>query len=109
MHVLWERRKATVAQVTELLKRDAHLAYTTILTMMQILEKKGHVTHEKIGRAFVYEPVLAKQDASRHAIKHVVKRFFNNSPKLLVLSLLENEDITTQELKRLKQVIDESK
>ena len=109
MQVLWDRKKATVAEVTDTLKDDANLAYTTVLTMMQILKKKGYVTHEKAGRAFVYEPVVAREDASRDAIKHVVKRFFNNSPELLVLKILENEKITSRELKRLKKLIAESR
>ena len=107
MQVLWDRKRATVAEVTEALKDDANLAYTTVLTMMQILKKKGYVTHEKAGRAFVYEPVVAREDASRDAIKHVVKRFFNNSPELLVLNILENDKITSKELKRLKKLIAE--
>jgi predicted transcriptional regulator len=109
MRVLWNQPKATVAEVTDALKDDAGLAYTTVLTMMQILEKKGYVTHRKIGRAFVYEPVVAREQASRDAIKHVVKRFFNNSPELLVLNLLENEQITGKELRRLRKLIAESK
>ena len=109
MQVLWDRKKATVAEVTDTLKDDANLAYTTVLTMMQILKRKGYVTHEKAGRAFMYEPVVAREDASRDAIKHVVKRFFNNSPELLVLNILENDKITSRELKRLKKLIAESK
>jgi|SRR5438477_6227319 len=108
MQVLWDLKRATVAEVTEALKDDARLAYTTVLTMMQILKKKGYVAHEKAGRAFVYEPVVAREDASRDAVKHVVKRFFNNSPELLVLNILENEKITSKELKRLKKMIAES-
>jgi len=109
MQVLWDRKKATIAEVTEVLKSDAGLAYTTVLTMMQILKKKGYVAHEKAGRAFVYEPVVSREDARRNAIQHVVKRFFNNSPELLVLNILEREKITNKELKRLKKMIVEGK
>ena len=104
MQVLWDRKKATIAEVTEVLKSDAGLAYTTVLTMMQILKKKGYVAHEKAG-----EPVVSREDARRNAIQHVVKRFFNNSPELLVLNILEREKITNKELKRLKKMIVEGK
>ena len=109
MQVLWDKQKATVAEVTEALKDEADLAYTTVLTLMQILERKGYLTHEKSGRAFVYEPLVGKQDASREAVRNVIRRFFNGSPGLLVLNVLEGEKITGKELKRLRKMIDESK
>jgi predicted transcriptional regulator len=109
MQVLWDKQRATVAEVTEALKDEADLAYTTVLTMMQILERKGYLTHEKSGRAFIYEPVVDKQDASREAVRHVIRRFFNGSPGLLVLNILEAEKITGKELKQLRKMIEESK
>ena len=109
MQVLWDKQKATVAEVAEALKDKANLAYTTVLTMMQVVKKKGYVTHVKAGRAFMYEPLVAREEASRDAINHVVKRFFNNSAELLVLNILQNEKITSRELKRLKKLIAESK
>ena len=109
MRVLWSRQRATVSEVTEALQDEAGLAYTTVLTMLQILKKKGYVTHEKVGRAFVYSPVVARDAARRDAVAHMVKRFFNNSVELLVLNILENEKITAKELKRLKKLIADSK
>jgi BlaI family transcriptional regulator, penicillinase repressor len=108
MQVLWDNEKATVAEVTEALKEEADLAYTTVLTLMQILERKGYLSHEKAGRAYVYRALVGKQEASREAVRHVVRRFFNDSPELLVLNLLANEKISSRELKRLKKMIDES-
>jgi predicted transcriptional regulator len=107
MQVLWDKTQATVSDVTEALKDQADLAYTTVLTMMQILERKGYVSHHKAGRAFVYTPVVPKDQASQDAIRYVVSRFFNNSPELLVLNILENEKITNKELRRLKKMIEE--
>jgi predicted transcriptional regulator len=109
MEVIWERDTATVAEITEALRESAGLAYTTILTMTQILEKKGYLAHQKAGRAFVYRPIVAKEVASCDAIKHLIKRFFNNSAELLMLNLLKNENISSRELKRLKKMIIETK
>lgn len=107
MQVVWQKERATVAEVTDALKAEADLAYTTVLTMMQILERKGYLTHERAGRAFVYEPAVPKSDASRDALKQVISRFFDNSAELLVLNLLENEEISPKELRRLKKLIDD--
>ena len=107
MQVLWRDGPATVGEVAQALKPGA--AYTTVLTMLRILERKGYLRHEKAGRAFVYEPVVAQSEASRHAVNHLVSRFFNNSHELLVLNLLESENINDQELQRLQQLIKNSK
>jgi predicted transcriptional regulator len=106
MQVLWRKKKATVGEVVEALEED--LAYNTVLTIMSILEKKGYVRHEKEGRAFVYHPVVNRTEAGRSAVQYIASRFFNNSPELLVLHILENEKISAKELKRLKKMIEES-
>jgi len=104
MEVLWRQRSATVAEVTEALK--AHkLAYSTVLTTMRILEQKGYVKHTEAGRAYVYEPVVEREAASQRAVQQVLKRFFNGSPALLALRLLEEEQIDDVELERLRAQI----
>lgn len=108
MQVLWAKGKATVGEVAEALAQGPVLAYTTVLTMLRILERKGYVRHEKDGRAFVYEPVIDRAEACRKAVRHLVSRFFNDSHELLVLNILKNEKIESRELKRLKRMIDES-
>jgi len=85
------------------------LAYNTVLTMLRILERKGYLAHKKDGRAFVYHALVERQDARQKALKYVVSRFFENSPELLVLNLLENENISPDELKRLRKMIEDSK
>lgn len=107
MNVLWEKSGSTVGEVAEALKHDPPLAYTTVLTTLRILETKGYVRHRKEGRAFLYEPVIDRQQASQGAIRHVLSRFFNNSPELLVANLLRDEKISTKEINRLKKLIAE--
>src|SRR5262245_20044126 len=109
MEVLWTKGRATVAEVAEVLKDDPAPAYTTVLTLLRILEQKGYVRHEKDGRAFIYEPVIAREDACRDAVKHLVSRFFDNSPELLLLNLLEERQLDAKELRRLRKLIEETK
>ena len=105
MDILWTRGSATVAEVTESLG-DPPLAYNTVLTTMRILEQKGYVRHKAVGRAFVYKAAVEREDAQRSVVQHVMSRFFNNSPRELVLNLLESEHIDDDELARLRELID---
>jgi predicted transcriptional regulator len=107
MHVLWNQGAATVSDVVEALPADPPPAYTTVLTLLRILEEKGYVRHTKQGRAFVYEPLVGSKEASSKAIRHLVSRFFAGSPEQLVMKLLE-EEIDARELKRIKKRISES-
>lgn len=105
MTVLWEKKRATVAAVVAGLHRRA-VNYSTIQTLLRILETKGYVTHEKEGRAFVYRPLINQKQARRRALSHLVSRLFNNSPGLLVLNVLEDGQIDPKELERLRELLD---
>jgi predicted transcriptional regulator len=111
MDVLWKRGAATVADVAAALPKSLDLAYNTVLTTMRILEDKGYLRHTKAeeGRAFVYHPVVGREEASRNAVKHLLARFFKNSPEELVLNLLENETLSEAELRRIRKRIEEAK
>jgi predicted transcriptional regulator len=108
MEILWERGEATVGEVVEALPRRLALAYSTVLTTMRILERKGYIRHRKQGRAFIYRPIVDRREACHNAIKYVVSKFFNNSPELLVLNMLEDGHIDAEELERLKKMVEES-
>jgi predicted transcriptional regulator len=107
MNVLWERGPSAVAEVVEALPEP--LAYSTVLTTLRILEQKGYIEHTKTGRAFLYQPIVDKDGARRHAVRHLVGHFFNNSPELLVLNVLKQEEFDHEDLKRLKSMIEEGK
>ena len=109
MNVVWQKGSATVGEVAEALKGDPPLAYSTVLTTLRILESKGYLRHKKEGRAFIYEPTVDRQQASHGAIRHLLSRFFDNSPELLVTNLLRDERISRKEINRLKQLIAEHK
>ena len=105
MSVLWDRGPVTVGDVQEALRATHGVSYSTVQTMLRILETKGYVKHEKHGRAFVYRPVVDEKQARRRALRHLVSRLFENSPSLLVLNVLEDEGISPEELRRLKRMI----
>jgi predicted transcriptional regulator len=108
MAVLWERKTAAVAEVVSALKRNRQVSYSTVQTILRILETKGYVTHEKVGRAFIYHPRVDERQARRRALKHLMTRLFDGSPSLLVLNVLEDDQIDPQELSRLKKLIEEA-
>ncbi len=108
MNVLWEIGPSTVGEVQKALPKKDRVAYTTVLTMMRILEGKGYLDHEQRGRAFVYRPLVERDAARRKGVSHLVGRLFDGSPAALVLNVLENEDLTPDELARLRKLIERS-
>lgn len=106
MEVLWRQGAATVAEVTAALPPPP-IAYNSVLTTMRILEQKGYVTHDEAGRAFVYRAVVAREAAAQNAVGHLLSRFFDNSAGSLALRLIENQRPSSDELSRLKQLIEE--
>ena len=106
MSVLWRVQTATVADVVASLKvKRRSVSYSTIQTILRILENKGYVTHDKVARAFVYRPFVDERQARHRALKHLVSRLFNGSPSLLVLNVLDDEELDPAELERVKKLI----
>lgn len=108
MRVLWDRGESTVGDVVDTLRTRPKPAYNTVLTLLRIMEKKGYVTHRKDGRAFIFRPLIARADASRSALRTVVNRFFEGSPRLLMLNLLEEQQLSPEALEELKKRIEEA-
>lgn len=104
MDILWQKGSAVVTDVVAGLSNSA-VAYNTVLTTLRILERKGYVRHTKEGRAFVYHPVVERGEASRKAVRNLMKRFFQDSPELLILNVLEDEQLDEKELDRLKKLV----
>lgn len=101
--VLWDHGPSTVAEVKAAL--DDELAYTTVLTVLRILEDKGYVTHTAEGRSHRYEPLVERSAAGVSALKRVRQRLFGGSPELLLTGLVEDEDLTEQELRRMRDLL----
>jgi predicted transcriptional regulator len=108
MQVLWQKGPGTVQQILDILPGPTEYAYNTILTTIRILERKGYVEHAKDGRAHVYTPLVAEEEASRSEIRHLVSRFFRNSHEDLVLNILEDRGVDPQELARLRRMLERS-
>ncbi|MGA8783636.1 MAG: BlaI/MecI/CopY family transcriptional regulator [Terracidiphilus sp.] len=105
MKILWRRGESAVTDLVAALPEGEALAYNSVLTTIRILEQKGYVEHRQEGRAFVYRPCIAEQEASRSEVRHVLNRFFGDSRERLLLSLLGDGEITPEELDRLREVI----
>lgn len=105
MRVLWRQGPSTVAAIVDAVAGANPPAYNTVQTMMRILERKGFVSHRKDGRAFVFQALVDESSARRRAIRHVLDRFFDNSPGSMVLSLLEHEDVPDAELRQVRELI----
>jgi predicted transcriptional regulator len=106
MAVLWRLKTASVGDVVNTLNETRHVTYSTVQTMLRILETKGYVTHDKVARAFIYRAVIDERQARRRALRHLVSRLFEGSPSLLVLNVLEDEEIDPAERKRLRKLIE---
>lgn len=109
MEVLWEKGEGTVANVVEALPQSAPLAYSSVLTTLRILDNKGYLTHRQEGRAYIYRPVIGREEARQSAVSHLVRRFFDGSHNQLMLRLLEDKGIDARELQRLRRLIGEDK
>jgi predicted transcriptional regulator len=107
MSVLWSKQSATVHDVLEALPRDA--AYTSVLTVLRILEKKGYVEHRPDpggGRAHVYSPCVPATKARRLHVRDLIDRLFGGSSEELVVGLLEDESLSRAELQQMKELIE---
>jgi predicted transcriptional regulator len=108
MDVLWQQGPSTVQQVLEALPGKSPLAYNSVLTTIRILEKKGYVRHIKDGRAYIYRALVEREEASRSEIRHLAHRFFQNSHEMLVLNILEDRGVDSEELDRLRQLLEQT-
>jgi predicted transcriptional regulator len=102
MEVVWDRQRVTVADVVEAIDRD--LAYTTVLTTMRILEEKGIVRRgEKAGRAHTYLAAVTRDEVRKGMIHELTNQLFGGSVRSLVLSLIDSDDITPEDIAAVKK------
>lgn len=104
MQVIWRRGASTVSEVQEELKPEP--AYTTVQTIMNILERKGKLQRELQGRAFLYSAKLTEAKALGHAIHDLVERMFGGSSEALVMNLLETRQIDAKKIAELTKRLD---
>jgi predicted transcriptional regulator len=109
MKVVWELGNATVKEVCDIMSQTKPVAYTTILTLMGILEEKGALNHTRAGRAFVYTPVLSRQQATRNQVRDVINRFFDGRPTALIEDIIENEAISADKMDVVRSLAESKK
>jgi len=104
MSVLWHRGSGTVAEVQAEL--DGAVGYTTVLKILQILEEKGHVTHEAEGRAYRYCPLVQPAEAGGSALGRILNKVFHGSVDSLVAQLVSDRDLSEREIQKLRALVD---
>lgn len=103
MDVLWERGPSTVAEVRGELSGNP--AYTTVLTILRILETKGFIGHAEEGRAHRYAVRIGREEARRSALQALSKKFFNGSAALLLTHLVSDEKLSREEVRRIRALL----
>jgi predicted transcriptional regulator len=105
MNVLWRIGPASVHQVLEALLPQRQLAYTSVSTIVRILEQKGYVRSRKEGRGHLYEPTIQKEAYQVASLQHLVSNVFDGTPTLLVQRLVDSEQIDPQQLDEIRRAL----
>lgn len=100
MRVIWEIGEATTKQIQEMLPGNHH--YNSVLTIIRVLERKGHLTHRVAGKTHVYRARQSQEKARNRALNHLIKQVFGGSPASLVLHLVETGDLTEKDLQEIR-------
>lgn len=108
MKVVWQKREATVRDVYETLLDRRKVAYTTVMTMMKILEAKGHLRRRREEKAYVYRPTRREGVVMRSMVREFINRVFNGSAQPLLVHLLKDRRLTEQEIEELARLIKEA-
>lgn len=108
MTILWKLGEGSVSEVIEQLPKERDLAYTSVSTILRILEQKGILKTRKEGRGHIYTPQLKKSEYEAKTVKHVVDRVFDGTPVALVRQLLDTVKLDESDLKELKKLIDQA-
>lgn len=107
MHVIWTLEKAFVKEIVEELDEDIH--YNTVSTMVRNLEEKKFVSHEAFGKTHRYFPLVEKEDYSKQVLNSTTRKFFDGSYKNLVSFFAKEENISTEDLKEIIEIIEKNK
>ena len=108
MKIVWQKHQATVRDVYETLLEHRKIAYTTVMTMMRVLEKKGYVKTHRLNRAYVYRPTRPERQVQRSMVREFVDRVFNGSAQPLLVHLVEDRRLSPEELEELERLIREA-
>jgi predicted transcriptional regulator len=107
MKIVWAREEATVRDVYETLLEHRKVAYTTVMTMMKILDQKGHLKKRSDDKAHVYKPTKPKSAVIRNMVRDFVERVFNGSAEPLVMHLVEERHLSDMEIAEIERMLKE--
>lgn len=108
MKVVWQKGEATVREVYEVLRERRKLAYTTVMTMMKVLEGKGHLKRRAEDRAYVYRPTKPEAAVVRSMVQEFVDRLFDGAAQPLLVHLVKDRRLSKKELEELARQIEEA-
>ena len=109
MELVWQHSELSVLAVLELISKRRTVAKTTVRTLMERMERKGWLKHREQGRTFIYRAARPKQKTIANAVSEVVQRLCDNRPELLVTALLEDRDLSDEELDRIRKLLNREK
>ena len=109
MRILWRRGCATAREITEEMGRTQRIAHSTVQTLLRQLQAKGAVTYDVEDRTFVYRPLYQQSEVAETAARDLVSRLFNGSAYHLMAHLLKHEEISDEDLARLRELIDKER
>lgn len=108
LNVLWENGPSTAREVWDRLQPTDQYAYSTVITLLRRLEEKGAVRHAKSnrGKAFIFHPILKREQARNRAVRAVMKRYFEDNPASLVAALVDSRNLTPEDIAELRALLD---
>ncbi|GMU23487.1 MAG: BlaI family transcriptional regulator [Phycisphaerae bacterium] len=108
LKILWRDGPASVRQVRDALVGFRDLAYTSVMTVMTIMTKKGYLRRSKVEGGYVYRSRISEQVTTRRMLRDLVERVFGGSASAVMLNLLKTQDLDANELKRIRELIDKA-
>jgi len=105
MSILWRLQEGSVGDVMAALPAERPLAYTSVSTILRILEGKGVLATRKEGRGHVYTPLLGKQEYEARTVADVVQRVFDGAPTALVRQLIDNVDLSDDDVREIRKML----
>jgi BlaI family transcriptional regulator, penicillinase repressor len=107
MQIVWDQGEASVRDVHRILGEQKQVAYTTVMTMMKILEEKGHLHKKKQGRSHIYSPIQSRQQALSSMLGDFLNRVYKGSARDLVVNLVKDKKLSNEELSEIADIIGE--
>ena len=106
MNVVWSLGSCTIKEVQNEINKNRELAYTSIATIMKILETKGIIKSIKDDKAHIYSSLISKEVYEAQSLEHLAQNLFHNDPSMMVMRLLNDSNISKKDLEAIRKVLD---